>query len=689
VTPPDKWNNENNPRLFSIHGFVMVIFFLKEFTLCFPVTLCFTMDSKSKKITNTASEPPLPKHLPHLPGEPNQEPFGTLLGIHKPTNVEVFSSNYKTLDPKKWEDRDFFQSYLNGVYTGYKWQCVELARRYLLLTSRVVFDSIPMAYDIFNLKCVRNVDSNELVRLASYKNGESASLEIGAMLIWEPIGNFKPTGHVAIVTNVQKDYVDIIEQNVEDAIWPDGQNYSRRLHRIGDKIIPGKDGVILGWVCVYPNEKFDYANFPNARDQDLTTRTTILTDSQINTKWLDDSLDYIKEYIQKNGNKTSLQNEAYYYALTDVAIEGLHYSTNELHRIFLIATDLVIEDTTGIKSHFVIPDKLWPKIKNSWKTSKTDVVSGRFDIALTPKGIKVYEYNADSASCLLECGEIQNSWSKAVGLDNVGRDSSESLFQQLKNTWWGKRIKGTLHFLCDDDSEEKYHAMYMKSAAEASGIKCKLLIGQKSFKWTENGDLVDLDSVRITNVWKTWSWRTAFNQLKDDDELIYITDLNEFHSAFKKSKTPQDVPRLVDVLLHPGVRVFEPLWTVLPSCKSILPVLHQLFPEHPYLLKSEFELTDELKNTGFVTKPVTGRCGANVIIFDSTGSRLEETSGRWNMDDIIYQELCMLPNLNNQYIQINTWAICGNYGGVVIRQDKSGIINLESEILPLRVVNSS
>ena len=34
-------------------------------------------------------------------------------------------------------------------------------------------------------------------------------------------------------------------------------------------------------------------------------------------------------------------------------------------------------------------------------------VAGRLDFSLTPSGLKVYEYNADSASCLMQCGEIQ------------------------------------------------------------------------------------------------------------------------------------------------------------------------------------------------------------------------------------------------------------------------------------------
>ena len=43
----------------------------------------------------------------------------------------------------------------HGVPTGFTYQCVELARRYLIINHGVTFESIPMAYDIFDLKNVQ------------------------------------------------------------------------------------------------------------------------------------------------------------------------------------------------------------------------------------------------------------------------------------------------------------------------------------------------------------------------------------------------------------------------------------------------------------------------------------------------------------------------------------------------------
>ncbi|HBC57006.1 MAG TPA: hypothetical protein DCZ03_07570 [Gammaproteobacteria bacterium] len=48
-------------------------------------------------------------------------------------------------------------------------------------------------------------------------------------------------------------------------------------------------------------------------------------------------------------------------------------------------------------------------IKRGSKTRirSNETIAGRIDFAVNENGIKLYEYNADSASCLMECGKIQ------------------------------------------------------------------------------------------------------------------------------------------------------------------------------------------------------------------------------------------------------------------------------------------
>ena len=56
----------------------------------------------------------------------------------------------------------------------------------------------------------------------------------------------------------------------------------------------------------------------------------------------------------------------------------------------------------------------------------------------------------------------QNAWSVAAGLGDVGSDPGGKLFARLVAAWQATRIVGTLHLMCDDNGEERYHTLYMK-----------------------------------------------------------------------------------------------------------------------------------------------------------------------------------------------------------------------------------
>jgi hypothetical protein len=109
-------------------------------------------------------------------------------------------------------------------------QCVELSRRYLILRHGLTFDSIGMAYEIFDLPHARRLADGALHRWHAHRNGRSTvPPRVGSLLIWEPVGYFRTTGHVAVVVDVQPGHIDIIEQNVEDTEWDVALGCSRRL----------------------------------------------------------------------------------------------------------------------------------------------------------------------------------------------------------------------------------------------------------------------------------------------------------------------------------------------------------------------------------------------------------------------------------------------------------------------------
>ncbi|HEY5651897.1 MAG TPA: glutathionylspermidine synthase family protein, partial [Acidimicrobiia bacterium] len=219
-------------------------------------------------------------------------------------------------------------------------------------------------------------------------------------------------------------------------------------------------------------------------------------------------------------------------------------------------------------------------------------------------------------------------------------------------------------------------------ALDAAGIENKLIEGLVGLTWTEDGDIVDADDVPIRWVWKTWAWETALDQLREECE-----DDQELMRDYRPGDKRNAPPRLVDVLLRPEVMVFEPLWTLIPSNKAILPVLWKLFANQRYLLNTAYELTDDIRARGYAQKPIVGRRGENISLYDENDEVMEETSGRFDSPYQIFQEFFPLPVLEGNNVQICTFTAGGTYAGSCVRIDPSLVISNDSDIVALRVVS--
>ncbi len=621
----------------------------------------------------------------HHPGDPAK--FGSLLGV-APGNVPVYSSDYPSADRTELPTRQAYRSTIDGIYMGHKWQCVEFARRWMYLNKGYIFEDIAMAYDIFRLRYVRMVAGGELLPLNSFRNGAKRPPETGSLIIWNEGGDFDVTGHVAVVTELLTDRIRIVEQNVDHMVWPSGQTWSRELplridHDGGHWLsctFPGSE--ILGWVI----QTDDADGAEDIREADprlfIPQVRKLAAARSSDQSWLDTSDPAQAAYIEMMGGCKLAVNEEdqdTYYRISESAYREIRRATNELHRMFLHATNLVLENDELLR-RFNLPPALWPRIHQSWNNRRNQMITGRFDFALTEQGLKVYEYNADSASCHMECGYIQERWADHFGC-NDGWCAGSDMIEDLVEAWNESGVDDVLHIMQDRDLEETYHALFMKEAMERAGITCKIIKGTSGLQWGNDGWVHDADDVPIKWVWKTWAWETALDQirhdLEDDDENLAL------HRTIDRATQK---PRLVDVLLREEVMVFEPLWTLIPSNKAILPVLWSMYPNNRYLLETAFDLSDEMKREGYVVKPIVGRCGENIAIYDRHDDLVTETSGKFEERDQIYQELFRLPRIGGHNVQIGTFSVGGSYAGACARVDPSLIITTDSDILPLRIV---
>ena len=616
------------------------------------------------------------------PSEPKPEKFGTVLGI-APGGVPVYSSDYDSANKDEFPDRRAYRSFLDGVFMGYKWQCVELARRWFYVNRQSVFDDIPMAYDIFRLRSIKRLDDETRLPLYSFKNGSRRRPEAGCLLIWDAEGEFGITGHVAVVTEVHDDFIRFVEQNVENKLWPEEQTFSRQLKTRqtedgGYWVEPGSnDATILGWVLQTDDDTFaDHIAEPDTKLFGPLMHSVPDT-GQAASSWIDVTHPAGATYVSTYGHVLVSEpvNTHKYVCISETAFSELKRATNELHHLFMRATDYVLQDDRHLQQ-FNLPAALWPMIKASWNHRDSSMITGRFDFSISENGLKVYEYNADSASCYFEAARLQSQWAEHFGC-TIGRAPGSTIFKRLVRAWKAQEIKDVLHIMQDNDAEETYHALFMKSAMEDAGLRVKVLKGFSDLHW-HNGTIVDSENIPIKQVWKTWAWETVFEQVREQTEGQAVLD---------KSPDASSALRIGDVLLRPEVVVHEPLWTVIPSNKAILPVMWALFPDHPYLLNSQFELTDDLRQSGYVEKPIVGRSGENIAIIASDESVLRETDGRFGSHKKIYQRLCPLPKADRMNVQLCTFSVTGSFAGACVRVDPSLVIKGGSDVMPLRVVS--
>ena len=616
------------------------------------------------------------------------QPFGTLLG-YAPGQVPSYSSDYETASPREFADRSVYFSYVDDIFMGYKWQCVEFARRWLYINHGLIFEDVPMAYDIFDLQHIRVVESDELLPLRAFANGSPRRPEPGCMLIWSEGGEFQHTGHIAIITEVHEDHVCIAEQNFDHELWPEGCSYSRKLAlRRGaegdwfiDPNVPGT--TIKGWVI--QTEDGAHAEAPPTFEPSLLNLLAGEVKGEVSLKedWLDLSQPEEAAYVEAMGGHLLTQREPAqrrYLAMSETAEGVLRRATSELHALFMFATREVIQHDAMLE-RFNIPPVLWRKLRDSWDNRANQMITGRFDFTLSERGLKAYEYNADSASCYFEAAIAQGKWAEHVGLTE-GEDPGRELTESLHHAWLTHRRDGPFHIMQDHDLEERYHALYMKSVMERAGIPCTIILGLDGLRWGERGEVLDEHGEPINHVWKTWAWETALEQIRrecDEDEQQGLIQRGGVRERPAK-------PRLIDVLLRPDVRVFEPFWTIIPSNKAILSVLWEMFPDHAYLLETRHDLSDALRAKGYVAKPIGGRCGANITVVDQEESVMQDTSGQFAHQEQVYQELAPLPVIAGDYVQVCTFAVQGEYAGACVRADEAVIISKDSDVLPLRVI---
>jgi glutathionylspermidine synthase len=334
------------------------------------------------------------------------------------------------------------------------------------------------------------------------------------------------------------------------------------------------------------------------------------------------------------------------YRFSAAQIDELEAATAELHGLCLQAVKYAIENNRLFDLQ--IPEAFHQLIKSSFFADDFSLY-GRFDLAydgISPP--KMLEYNADTPTSVLESAVAQWYWLEDVFADD---DQFNSLHEKLVARWSVLPDDDPIHFASISNNEEDWVAIaYLMDTAIQAGKQVEY-VSLEEIGWDDlNGQFVDKLSKPIKCLFKLYPWEWMMRE--------------PFGQHVFDSKT----------------RFVEPIWKSVLSCKGILALLWELFPDHPNLLEAYFEHPHGL--TAFAKKPLFSREGADIEFYQGGELICSSNEGKYGVEGYVYQALFSLPCFHGMYPVIGSWVVGDEPAGICIREDVTPITTNMSHFVP-------
>ncbi|MCW5685440.1 MAG: glutathionylspermidine synthase family protein [Pseudolabrys sp.] len=353
-------------------------------------------------------------------------------------------------------------------------------------------------------------------------------------------------------------------------------------------------------------------------------------------------------------------DERAYYSFTLKEIENdLEDPSAELDGMCRELVARAIDDDRILK-RLAIPVAFWNWIARSWKRGDPSLY-GRFDLRYDGKGpAKLLEYNADTPTGALETGVFQWQWLEQAIVGKklpAAADQFNSLHEQLIAGWKtigaGRKLALTA---IRENPEDAGTVAYLEDCAQQAGLQTQLIpvddIGKDG-----RGQFVDTEDRPIELLFKLYPWEWMMRE------------------AFGAS------------LPGASTQFVEPPWKAILSNKGILPLLWEMFPNHPNLLPAYFEDDEKAASlsNSYARKPLYSREGANIELL-AQGKPLDQDAGPYGAEGFIRQALAPLPQFDGNYVVLGSWIAAGKACGLSLREDASPITKNTSRFLPHAII---
>ena len=344
-------------------------------------------------------------------------------------------------------------------------------------------------------------------------------------------------------------------------------------------------------------------------------------------------------------------NESAYYKLTTAEVDVLEKAGNDLHELCCEATRHILEKDWF--ERLAIPGEAIPCLLNSWERDDFSLY-GRFDLAydgVSPP--KLLEYNADTPTSLVEAAVAQWFWLQDT---QPAADQFNSIHEKLIAAWKKLSPQPKLVHLggLKGHLEDAQTVLYLQDTCHQAGLATERLFIEDVGWQEQRRRFVDLQERDVTHYFKLHPWEWMWD--------------SEFAPQLKLETT----------------QFIEPMWKMLLSNKGLLPILWELFPDHPNLLPAfdgDEAIAAAKLNGSYACKPKLSREGANVRLV-TEGRVLADTPGEYGEEGFVYQALAPVPEFDGHHPVCGVWIVNHEACGLGIREDDTLVTGNLSRFVP-------
>ncbi|NBC07410.1 MAG: glutathionylspermidine synthase family protein [Bacteroidetes bacterium] len=316
-----------------------------------------------------------------------------------------------------------------------------------------------------------------------------------------------------------------------------------------------------------------------------------------------------------------------------------------------------------------IPQNAVEAVAHSLRREWGNHLVGRFDFAggLDEVPLKMLEFNADTLSLMPETLSVQSlqfeqlprserkgtrQWNKLLPALTKG-------WQKLLNRYTGR--PATLLLIGLGHEEDWLNLDVIEMAAQKAGF--------------EEVHRAPLEEVIFSEE------EGVFLEIAPDEYLRYDFVFKMAPWDFIAYEEPELMGLLTQIIKRDLCVVLNPAYSMLLQSKGLLPLLKELKIDHPAILRASTSAADFPDNR-YVEKPIYGRTGDNIRLFDGQPAAAAENPGDYGGLPKIYQELALFNiDSDGDRYQPSVFVAGGEACALCFRRQDSLIVDDDAEFV--------